>query len=283
MSLFFSSLNSGSNGNCYYVGSHQEGVLVDVGISCSEVENRMMRVGLQINKLKAIFITHEHSDHIKGLAVLSKKYQLPVYITKSTLAHARLKLQKELVNHFSEDKPIEVGNLSVLPFSKLHDAADPHSFLVSCKGINVGVFTDLGSVCENLIKHFGQCHAAFLESNYDEEMLAKGNYPYYLKQRISGGLGHLSNRQALELYIKHRSPQMSYLILSHLSKNNNCPKVVQSIFEGHGDDVTKIVASRYEETILFEVRTNGVSAVTEKKITIKKIAKQTAQLRLSFE
>ncbi len=283
MSLFISSLNSGSNGNCYYVGNHQEAVLVDVGISCREVEKRMIRIGIPMNRVKAIFITHEHTDHIKGVGALSDKYQLPVYISKSTLAHSRLRLSKDLQKDFSKDKAVMVGGLSVFPFSKLHDAVDPYSFLISYAGINVGVFTDLGGVCYNLIKHFKQCHAAFLESNYDEEMLANGNYPYYLKQRISGGLGHLSNKEAIELFVNHHSPSMSHLILSHLSKNNNCPKVVQSLFDGHTTNVVKIVASRYEETALFEVQTSCTSTVSVKKNMRRKTANQPAQLSLSFD
>ena len=283
MSLFISSLNSGSNGNCYYVGNHQEAVLVDVGISCREVERRMLRIGMPMNRVKAIFITHEHTDHIKGVTVLSEKYQLPVYISKSTLAHSRLRLNQNLLKDFSKDKAVIVGGLSVLPFSKLHDAVDPHSFLISYEGINVGVFTDLGGVCGNLVKHFKQCHAAFLESNYDEEMLANGNYPFYLKQRISGGLGHLSNKEAIELFVNHHSPSMSHLILSHLSNNNNCPKVVQSLFDGHATSVVKIVASRYEETALFEVQNPCFSKVPKKNSTSKKMAHYTAQLRLSFD
>jgi phosphoribosyl 1,2-cyclic phosphodiesterase len=253
MSLFITSLNSGSNGNCFYVGNHHEAVLVDAGISCREIEKRMMRLGLSIQKVRAVFISHEHSDHIRGLVVLAKKFQLPVYITEPTLENGRLQLDKHLVLSFAHQQTITIGNLTITPFSKQHDAADPYSFLVSNGNINVGVFTDLGVACSNLIYYFKQCHAAFLESNYDEEMLANGGYPYHLKRRITGGKGHLSNRQALELFKQYRPPFMSHLLLSHLSKNNNCPKLVQNLFEHHANGVQMIIAGREEETNVFEI------------------------------
>lgn len=260
MSLYITSLNSGSNGNCYYVGNDNEAVLVDAGISCREIEKRMKRLGLPIEKVKAVFISHEHSDHIRGLSTIAKKYRLPVYITNTTLRFSGLHIEKTLAYDFIPHKPIEVGSLSITAFPKYHDASDPYSFMISCNGINVGVFTDIGEPCAHLISHFGQCHAAFLEANYDEEMLMNGGYPYYLKKRITGGKGHLSNVQALELFRKHRSGSLSHLVLSHLSKNNNCPKLVGDLFNRHADGVRIIVASRYEETELLHI-TDAVNAV----------------------
>lgn len=253
MSLFITSLNSGSNGNCYYVGNDTEAILVDAGISCREIEMRMKRLGLFIEKVKAVFVSHEHSDHIKGLSVLVKKYQLPVYITPATMYHGRLKFEDHLLKVFSANEPVIIGELSVTAFPKFHDASDPHSFVVSCNNICVGVFTDIGSPCQNLIQYFKQCHAAFLEANYDENMLANGSYPGYLKKRISGGMGHLSNKQALELFITHRPQFMSHLLLSHLSKNNNCSELVQKIFNEHAGGIKVIVTSRYEETGVFHI------------------------------
>jgi phosphoribosyl 1,2-cyclic phosphodiesterase len=253
MSLFIASLNSGSNGNCYYVGNQHEAVLIDAGISCKEIETRMLRLGLSMKMVKAVFISHEHSDHIKGVEVLSKKHQLPVYVTEETRKQGRVKLEKELSKFFDNSTPTMVGTLAVTAFSKLHDAADPYSFTISCNEITVGVFTDIGTPCQQLVHHFKQCHAAFLEANYDDEMLDNGGYPYYLKSRIRGGHGHLSNKQALELFTTHRPGFMSHLILSHLSKNNNCPNLVDNLFNQHANGVQVIVASRFEETALYEI------------------------------
>jgi len=253
MSLFITSLNSGSNGNCYYIGNEKEAILVDAGISCRETEKRMCRLGLSMHKVKAIFISHEHSDHIRGIAVLAKKYQLPVYITSKTLAYSRVSIADHLVRSFLPYQCISIGDLSISAFPKFHDAIDPHSFMISYNGINVGVFTDIGDICEHVISHFQQCHAAFLETNYDEDLLENGSYPFFLKKRIRGGMGHLSNRQALELFRSHRPSYMSHLLLSHLSKNNNCPITAQSIFQEFTHNVEIVLASRDQETAVFQI------------------------------
>jgi phosphoribosyl 1,2-cyclic phosphodiesterase len=253
MSVFIASLNSGSNGNCYYIGNEHEAVLVDAGISCRETERRMLRLGLSIRKVKAIFVSHEHSDHINGIPVLAKKYQLPVYITPPTLRSGGISIEEHLVHPFMPFETIGVGELHVTAFPKFHDASNPHSFVITCRDIKIGVFTDIGIACEQVVNHFGQCHAAFLEANYDDEMLDKGGYPFHLKRRIRGGHGHLSNKQALELFITHRPPFMTHLLLSHLSKNNNDPKLVQELFSNYADEITIIVASRYEESAVYHI------------------------------
>jgi phosphoribosyl 1,2-cyclic phosphodiesterase len=251
--LYIASLNSGSNGNCYYIGNETEAILVDAGISCRETEKRMSRTGLSMRKVKAIFISHEHSDHVKGLCTLAAKYNLPVYITSGTLKGCRFNLRQDLIRPLYSNQVTQIGSLAVTSFLKIHDAAEPHSFMISCGSINVGVFTDIGDPCEQLIFHFKQCHAAFLEANYDDEMLSKSSYPYFLKSRISGGRGHLSNKKALELFNTHRPPFMSHLLLSHLSKDNNCPELVKKLFRAQTDNTEIIVASRYVETPVYTI------------------------------
>lgn len=257
MSLYFASLNSGSNGNCYYIGNETEAVLIDAGISCREIERRMRLIGLSMKKIKAVFISHEHTDHIKGIATLSEKYQLPVFITNLTLKHSGLSLSKKLTHHFQPHKTIQIGKLKITGFPKHHDAGDPHSFVVSGNTLKVGVFTDIGFACEQVKNYFSYCHAAFLETNYDEAMLENGRYPYYLKQRICSEVGHLSNKQALELFLQYRPTYMSHLLLSHLSKDNNSPEVVKSMFDAHSGNTNIIVASRYEPTEVFKIDENG--------------------------
>ena len=256
MALQIASLNSGSNGNCYYIGNEQEAVLVDAGISCRETEKRMRKLGLSLSIVKAIFISHEHGDHIRGLEVLSKRYQLPVYITSATLQHGGLSLEPHLVRAFRGYEPVTVGDISVTPFPKTHDASDPHSFVISSSSDNthIGVFTDIGYACEQVIRYFGQCHAAFLEANYDERMLEEGRYPFHLKRRIRGGQGHLSNRQALELFVAHRPGFMSHLLLAHLSQDNNRPELVQELFEQHAEAVHIAVASRHVESEVYMIK-----------------------------
>lgn len=253
MSLSITSLNSGSNGNCYYIGNNREAVLVDAGLSCRETEQRMYRLGLSVHTIKAIFISHEHADHIRGVAVLAKKYDLPVYITAATL-YQGVRVEKHLVSVLRAYEPVCIGELAITAFPKLHDAAEPHSFIISSNGLTVGVFTDIGAPCKHVIRHFQQCHAAFLEANYDEDMLAQGRYPYYLKNRIRGGKGHLSNKQALELFRGHKPSFMSHLLLSHLSKENNCPGLVQELFQPYAGNTKIIIASRFEETAVYHIQ-----------------------------
>lgn len=253
MPVYFASLNSGSNGNCYYVGNESEAILVDAGISCRETERRMRKLNLQLNRVKAIFISHEHSDHIKGLYQLARKYSLPVFISEKTLQYAGLKNDGLQFQHIQHGASIKIGSLNIKAFSKHHDAADPYSFVIEQGGTRVGVFTDIGHPCKEVIHHFSRCHAVFLEANYDDAMLQNGNYPYHLKKRISSNKGHLSNQQALELFLKYRSAKLSHLILSHLSKENNDITLVESLFKQVAATTQIAVATRFEETVLWNL------------------------------
>jgi phosphoribosyl 1,2-cyclic phosphodiesterase len=252
MGLQIASLNSGSNGNCYYVGNAHEAVLIDVGISCREVERRMRQLNLPVTKLKAIFVSHEHGDHIKGVSTFANRYKLPVYITAATAKHGPI-LISHLSKKFIANTPIAIGDLTITPFAKQHDAADAHSFVVSGGGVNIGVFTDVGTVCNNVIEYFKICHAIFLEANYDDAMLENGRYPFHLKNRIRGGFGHLSNTQALNLFLTHKSPYLSHVMLCHLSKENNDPQLAQALFVKHAGNTKISVASRYEASEVYNV------------------------------
>lgn len=254
MALYVSSLNSGSNGNCYYIGNGDEAVLIDGGISCRETVKRMRRLGLSPKRLKAIFVSHEHGDHIHGVPVLSKKFDLPVYITDTTRENGRVQIKEHLLRPFRAYEPVTVGNLSVTAFPKFHDASDPHSFVVEGYGVRVGVFTDIGKCCEHVINNFKQCHAVFLEANYDEDMLEHGGYPFHLKRRIRGGLGHLSNNQALNLFLQHRPDFMSHIFLSHLSRENNSPNLVRTLFKRYAGNTQVVVAGREKETRVYQIR-----------------------------
>lgn len=259
MALSFSSLNSGSNGNCYYVENQHDAIFIDAGLTCRETERRMEKLGLSMQKLRAIFVSHEHSDHIRGISVISKKYNIPVYINAKTLKSSGITLEEDLIKDFTAHKPICIGDLQVFSFPKLHDASDPHSFIVSHKGFKLGIFTDIGSTCENVVHYFSMCNAAFLEANYDDDMLEKGKYPQHLKIRIKGDYGHLSNSQALDLFCKH-GLHMSHLLLSHLSKDNNRPQLVYELFERISQKTKIIVASRDQESELFHLVDSRKSA-----------------------
>jgi len=252
MSLFVASLNSGSNGNCYYIANQDEAILIDAGLSCRETERRMKRLGLNMSQVRAIFITHEHSDHTYGIPSIHKKYKIPVYITAATLLKAQLKRAEAY--SFKPYEPISIGGLTVRGFPVLHDAQDPHNFIISNETVNVGVFTDIGDITDHVIHNFKQCHAAFLESNYDPELLETGRYPIALKNRIRAGYGHLSNLQAAKLFTQHRPNFMSHLFLGHLSRENNSPKIVHNLFSSIAGNTEIVIASRYKQTQLYAIK-----------------------------
>lgn len=254
MALYIASLNSGSNGNCYYIGNHRDAVLIDAGISCRITEHRMARLGLSFKKVRAVFISHEHTDHTRGVEVIARRYKVPVYLTESTYQHSHLKIDENLVIPLKAYSPAHVGDLVVNAFPKMHDAKEPHSFTVTGGGITVGILTDIGEACEHVIQNFRLCHAAFLEANYDEVMLEEGRYPRFLKNRIRGDHGHLSNLQALELFCTHKPPFMTHLLLSHLSRDNNSPQLVLDLFMKHAGGTNIAIASRYEESAVFCIR-----------------------------
>jgi phosphoribosyl 1,2-cyclic phosphodiesterase len=248
MSLHLVSLNSGSNGNCYYAGNRNQAVLIDAGIHCKTVEKRMKALQLPIERIMGIFITHEHGDHIGGLSTLAARYRIPVYASAGTIPHLKLSQTNTRLIEVIPEEPVQLEELMITGFSKKHDAADPMSFVVTHQDKHVGIFTDIGAPCENLRKYFSLCHAAILESNYDEEMLQKGKYPEFLKARIRGNQGHLSNDQALELFLSCKADHLEYLCLGHLSKENNHPDLVRDLFERHANGIKIEIANRYGVT-----------------------------------
>jgi len=270
MALHITSLNSGSNGNCYYIGNNTTAILVDVGISCREVEKRMKKLDLPLKNVKGIFVSHEHGDHIKGVSTLANKYQIPVYISTLTAKNGP-RLITHLSKSFSNHQQIMLDGLAITPFSKQHDAIDPYSFIIEYNTICVGVFTDIGVCCANVKIYFAKCHALFLESNYDEVMLENGRYPLHLKNRIRNSQGHLSNKQALELFVEHKNENLSHLILAHLSKENNTPDLVKELFQTNSTNTLIEVASRTEASNIFTITNNSTTTI---------IIKKTEQLQL---
>ena len=226
---------------------------MDAGISCREIETRMRGLGLDPLKVKALFVSHEHTDHISGIQAFVKKFRLPVYITPRTYRALGFLLDEQLIYSFNAFEPVQIGALSITAFPKWHDAIDPHSFIISHAGVTAGVFTDIGEPCKNVIRYFKLCHAIFLEANYDETMLANSRYPVFLRNRISGKHGHLSNSQAFQLFAAHKPSFMTHVFLSHLSKESNSPGIAEALFNSKANAVRIVHASRNSATALYHI------------------------------
>lgn len=254
----YCALASGSNGNSYYVAKGNTAILIDAGINNKHLHLRMASLGINPASISAIFITHEHTDHICGLAVFAKRYQIPVYITQGTYESFRFQLPDYLLNFIKSNSVINLDDLTVYGIPKYHDAKEPCSFFVSDGKINISVLTDLGRVCDNVKKAIRISDVLFLESNYDEDMLLGGRYPYHLKNRIRGGWGHLSNAHSLEAFLENKTNRLKHLILGHLSGENNTVELVEKLFEPHCCEVKLSVAKRTEATALFEISLQAV-------------------------
>jgi len=247
-------LASGSNGNSYYIGNQTEAILVDAGISTRQLLQRFQSRGLDVKKIKAVFLSHEHSDHSRGIQVLSKRHRLTAWMSKHTyyaLSHTYRPMYVEL---FEPGESVQIGSFQVHSFLKNHDAAEPCSFRVESGGKSVGVFTDIGEPCEKVRTAVKQCHAVFIESNYDEKMLWEGSYPWPLKKRVASGVGHLSNIQALELMLQESHPELECMFLSHLSQENNTPALAYSVFEPFHQKTAVKLTSRFEASEVYRLK-----------------------------
>lgn len=220
------SIASGSSGNCIYVGSENTHMLVDAGISNKRIEQGLNEIGVKGDELDGIVITHEHSDHTKGLGVLARKYGVPIYGTRETLDEiSKMKYlgeyPPELLKAIQPDVDFYLGDLEVKPFRIDHDAANPVAYRIQHGKKSVAVATDMGHYTQYVIEHLQGLDALLLESNHDVKMLETGPYPYHLKRRILGDHGHLSNENAGRLLGHILHDRLKYILLGHLSKENN--------------------------------------------------------------
>lgn len=224
------SIASGSSGNCIYVGSDTTHILVDAGISGKRTKEGLERLGVKAGELDGIFITHEHADHISGLGVMARKYGVPIYGTKGTLEAVRNTasvgaIDASLFREIQTDTKITVKDLTLNPMRTSHDAADPVAYRISHDRQKLGIITDLGCYNDYTVECLRGMNALFIEANHDVNMLQVGPYPYYLKKRILGDRGHLSNELSGQLLSRLLNDEMQTIILGHLSKENNLPEL----------------------------------------------------------
>ena len=260
------SIASGSSGNCIYIGDENTHILVDAGISKKAIEAGLSHLELAGSDLNGIFITHEHSDHVKGLGVMARKYAIPMYGTRKTIEAVKQmsslgKIDQELFHEVEADEEFQLNTLTLKPFHISHDGADPVAYRVYSGQKSAAVATDLGTYDDYTINNLKDLDVILLEANHDVRMLQSGSYPYPLKQRILGRYGHLCNEMSGKLLDAILSDKMKRVFLGHLSKENNYPELAyesvrmevnMSESEYKADDFYISVANRDQVSPCFE-------------------------------
>jgi len=239
------SLASGSNGNCYYIGTENSAILIDAGIYYKHLVSRIEQTTLDIKKIKGIFITHEHADHVRGAKVIQKKLNIPIFFNQVTYYNTYKAYRPEYQKFIEANEFVDFYDFRVFAFNKNHDCKQPISYRVQIGDYSVGVMTDIGVVDNDFINHFKECQSVFLESNYDEKMLLEGSYPYFLKERVKSNKGHLSNIDARDLIINHANPKLKNIILSHISQENNCTEILDEVYKELKEKYTIEYAPRF--------------------------------------
>lgn len=242
--LNFISLGSGSSGNCYFIFSETEGFFIDAGIGIRNIKRLLRLNGFSLDKVKAVFVTHDHADHIKAVGTLANDYDIPIYATP--LVHEGInknycvtsKLTSKHIHYIQKEETIRFGEFEIMPFEVPHDSSDNVGYTVRRGETTFCLITDVGHVTETIAEQVRQANYLVLESNHDEDMLKMGPYPAYLKGRISSGRGHLSNREAGRLLAEHASEALRKVWLCHLSEENNHPelarKTVDAVLRSYG-------------------------------------------------
>lgn len=258
----FCNLYSGSSGNCSFVGTDNINILIDCGESQKKISDALESIGKSINKIDAIIVTHEHSDHVKNLGAISKKYNIPVYANEKTFEN--IPEQTSLIDEknkkiFNTDDHFEIGDLKIYPFHIPHDAAEPCGYNIYNGDKKISIATDIGHMDNNILKKLEESQFLLLESNYEPEILKYAKYPYYLKQRIAGPNGHLSNQEAGLTITKLVYSGVNNIMLGHLSKQTNFPElayktVMEEIIKSKiNSELSLNVASRLKPSKVIEI------------------------------
>ena len=225
----FASLGSGSKGNATVVDCGSSRFLVDCGFSIRETERRLLRLELTPADIGAVLVTHEHTDHLRGVFPLAKKYNIPVIMTAGTSKAA--KASSVPLTLIDSHSPFVFGDVTITPVSVPHDAREPVQYIFSCRGLRLGVLTDIGSITPHVVDEYSGCDGLLLECNHDLQMLQNGPYPLALKQRISSPWGHLSNDQSLALLESIDLQRLQHLVVGHVSLQNNALEIVKGLMQ----------------------------------------------------
>jgi len=216
-------LGSGSRGNATYISDGATAILVDAGFSARDIDRRMRSRGLDPARLNAILVTHEHTDHVRGIERMVRRHRLPVYLTAGTRQEAPPLHPLPGICLFACGSEFRINTLAIRPFSVAHDARDPAGFTIGSNGVRIGIATDLGHVTAMVRDHLRGCRMLIVEANHDPRMLMDGPYPWFLKQRIRSHTGHLSNQESCQLLADILHPGLEQVVLAHLSQTNNTP------------------------------------------------------------
>ncbi len=263
MKVFFCSLASGSSGNCHLINDGENSILIDAGLSGKQIENKLRQINIDPKSLTAILVSHEHSDHICGVGVLSRRYNIPIYANRGTWDGMNTKIGEIRENNikcFDSAEDFNIKDFNIRPYDISHDANEPVGFCIRKDKVKISIATDLGYIDENIIEQIGDSNLVVLESNHDEEMLKVGRYSYYLKRRILSNVGHLSNEAAGNAIVDLVNKNVSNVLLAHLSKENNFPELavatVKNILDGRkiviGEDVGLDLAYRDRVSSMYQ-------------------------------
>lgn len=228
MTVRFCSLASGSSGNCHLINDGKNFLLIDAGLSGKQIENKLKEVDVDPKNLSAILVSHEHSDHIHGAGILSRRYNIPIYANDGTWAGMECKIgniKEENIKYFISNENFSIGDFNIRPYRISHDANEPVGFSIQRDSIKISIATDLGYISEDIMEEVRDSSLVILESNHDEEMLKAGSYPYSLKRRILSNIGHLSNEAAGNAIVDLVSKNVKSILLAHLSRENNFPEL----------------------------------------------------------
>ncbi|NIB42037.1 MBL fold metallo-hydrolase [Pseudomaricurvus alkylphenolicus] len=242
----FASLGSGSRGNATLVAFEDQLLLIDCGFTIKETEARLERLGYRAEDVSAVLVTHEHSDHLKGVPPLSRKYGMPVYMTAGTFRSRDLGKLPEL-NLIEGYRPFELGNILIQPVAVPHDANEPTQFVFEAGDKRLGVLTDLGTISAHVEDCFSDCDGLLLEANHDPQMLAYGPYPPSLKRRVGGPWGHLSNQQAAGFLHRSNRERLQTLVVGHISQKNNCVERARETLADATDGIERVVYACQEQ------------------------------------
>lgn len=265
MKIKFISLASGSSGNCYYLGTDKHGILIDAGIGIRTIKKELKEINVSLSNVCAVFITHDHADHIKAVGHLGEKYNIPVYSTKEihegiNKSYCMTEKLSTSVHYINKDEPMKIDEFKISAFEVPHDGTDNVGYCIEIGDKIFSFLTDLGHITETAAHYICKANYLILEANYDLEMLRMGPYPKYLKERISGPNGHMSNTDTADFLAENINENLKYIWLCHLSKDNNHPELAYKTVEWKlkskgvivGKDVQLIALKRSSPSDFYE-------------------------------